>query len=86
MIKPKIDPTAFVAKGAAVYGNVTLGKESNVGSSLLCYILLIMSTYNALLLACLFVLNLCLVLCCCAPKKSPLPFPRCLCSRDNHSW
>lgn len=30
MIKPKIDSTAFVAKGAAVYGNVTLGKESNV--------------------------------------------------------
>ena len=30
MIKPKIDSTAFVAKGASVYGNVTLGKESNV--------------------------------------------------------
>lgn len=30
MIKPKIDPTAFVAKGSAVYGNVTLKKESNV--------------------------------------------------------
>ena len=30
MIKPKIDSTAFIAKGAAVYGNVTLGKESNV--------------------------------------------------------
>ena len=30
MIKPNIDSTAFVAKGAAVYGNVTLKKESNV--------------------------------------------------------
>ena len=30
MIKPLIDSTAFVAKGAAVYGNVTLKKESNV--------------------------------------------------------
>ena len=30
MIKPKIDSTSFVAKGAAVYGNVTLKKESNV--------------------------------------------------------
>ena len=30
MIKPQIDSTAFVAKGAAIYGNVTLKKESNV--------------------------------------------------------
>ena len=30
MIKPTIDSTAFVAKGAAVYGNVTLKKEANV--------------------------------------------------------
>ena len=30
MINPKIDPSAFVAHGAAVYGNVTLGKKSNI--------------------------------------------------------
>ena len=30
MIKPQIDSTAFVAKGAAIYGNVTLKKECNV--------------------------------------------------------
>ena len=31
MIKPKIDSTAFVAKGASVYGNVTLGKNPMSG-------------------------------------------------------
>ena len=30
MIKPNIDSTAFVAKGAAVHGNVTIKKEANV--------------------------------------------------------
>ena len=30
MIKPKIDSTAFIAKGASVYGNVTIKKEANV--------------------------------------------------------
>ena len=30
MKKPNIDSTAFIAKGAVVYGNVTLKKESNV--------------------------------------------------------
>ena len=30
MIKPQIDSTAFIAKGAAVYGNVTIKKEANV--------------------------------------------------------
>ena len=30
MIKPKIHSTAFIAKGAAVYGNVTIKKEANV--------------------------------------------------------
>lgn len=30
MIKPQIDSTAFIAKGAVVYGNVTIKKEANV--------------------------------------------------------
>ena len=30
MIKPQIDSTTFIAKGAAVYGNVTIKKEANV--------------------------------------------------------
>ena len=30
MIKPNIDSTSFIAKGAAVYGNVTIKKEANV--------------------------------------------------------
>ena len=30
MIKPNIDSTAFVGKGAAVHGNVTIKKEANV--------------------------------------------------------
>lgn len=30
MIKPKIDPTAFIANGAAIYGNVTIKQEANV--------------------------------------------------------
>ena len=30
MIKPKIESTAFIARGAAIYGNVTLMKEANV--------------------------------------------------------
>ena len=30
MIKPQIDPSAFVASGAAVYGNVVIKKEANV--------------------------------------------------------
>ena len=30
MIKPQIDSSAFIAKGAAVYGNVTIKKEANI--------------------------------------------------------
>ena len=30
MIKPQIDSSAFVAKGAAVYGNVTIKKDANI--------------------------------------------------------
>ena len=30
MIKPQIDSSAFVAKGATVYGNVTIKKEANI--------------------------------------------------------
>ncbi len=30
MIKPKIDPTAFLAKGCAIYGNVTLKSKVSV--------------------------------------------------------